>query len=245
MIAPHAVPQNILDVEFKLFGSLTVKQFAYIAGSAFLAILIYFIFNSLPWLAWPLILASVGLGLALALVKINQRTFDIWLTNYITAVMGSQRSIYKKSRKTVDVLEGLQELSKSSGINDTKTKMEESLVSELNLLPLAEERRNKLDIDEETNLRNLKNLFESVNLPSVPVDTSPKKEIEKTLEVQKSQVVETNLKKDELVTINSASNGNTLKNISVKNNINQASSVQKLEKISYMLVGFLALKKNK
>lgn len=159
MIAPHAVPQNILDVEFKLFGSLTVKQFSYIAGFAFAAVIFYFIFGSIPWLAWPLILVSIGLGLALALVKINQRPFDIWLTNYISAVMGSQRSIYKKTRKKVIVLDSLGDT--PANADNTKTdKLSTPKAQELNLDIVVEDRRNVLDIEEAGRLRNLEDLFD-------------------------------------------------------------------------------------
>ena len=165
MIAPHAVPQNILDVEFKLFGSLTVKQFSYIAGAAFVGLIFYFIFNSLPWLMWPLVLVCIGLGIALALVKINQRPFDVWLTNYIIAVLGSQRSIYHKSKKTVSVLDSLGDF---RGIGDEKTVLKTEPVrnSEVTFTINDDDKRNILDIEESSKLGRLNELFNEISITS-------------------------------------------------------------------------------
>ena len=53
------VPQFI-DIEDKIFGPLTFKQFVYLAGGGGLAFLIY---KSVPFmLALPLMLAVIGLG---------------------------------------------------------------------------------------------------------------------------------------------------------------------------------------
>ena len=66
------VPQFI-DIEDKIFGPLTFKQFVYLAGAGGLGFLI---FKSLPLLiALPLILGVLGLGVSLAFVKINNKTF--------------------------------------------------------------------------------------------------------------------------------------------------------------------------
>jgi len=167
MIAPHAVPQNILDVEFKLFGSLTVKQFSYLAGATFAALIFYFIFGSLPWLMWPLILVCIGVGLALALIKINQRPFDVWLTNYILAVMGSQRSIYHKSKKSVNVLDSLN-LGKNDEILDEKlvAKIEEPKSIETSFMKYNDDKRNILDLEETGKLGRLNDLFREMSVPS-------------------------------------------------------------------------------
>jgi len=57
------VPQFI-EVEDKIFGPLTFKQFVYMAGGAGLA---YLLWRVLPFLlAAPLIMGAIGLGAALA-----------------------------------------------------------------------------------------------------------------------------------------------------------------------------------
>ncbi len=99
----HSVPQNIMDVEFKLFGSLTVRQFANLAICIVLAVIFYF-FNIPVIVKWPIIIGLVLLGLGLALVKINGQTFGTWLGNFIASMFTSQRKIWKKSPKVPEIL---------------------------------------------------------------------------------------------------------------------------------------------
>ncbi len=98
----HAVPQNIMDVEFKLFGALSVKQFGYLAGGLLIALSIYF----LPFpsaLRFVLIIIAVILGLFLSLVKINGQYSSIWLANFVVAMFTSQERVWKKTGYVSDV----------------------------------------------------------------------------------------------------------------------------------------------
>jgi len=66
------VPQYI-DVEDKIFGPLTVKQFIYLAGSAGIVFILY---SFLPFFIAILLAAPVAaLGGALAFYKVNNRPF--------------------------------------------------------------------------------------------------------------------------------------------------------------------------
>lgn len=67
------VPQFI-DVEDKVFGPFTLKQFAYIAGAGGLAFIIW-TFISIKFIATLIIIPVSGLFIALAFVKINNRPF--------------------------------------------------------------------------------------------------------------------------------------------------------------------------
>lgn len=70
------VPQFI-EVEDKIFGPLTFKQFVYIAGAAGIS---YMLWRVLPlFLAGPLILAFAGGGAALAFFKYNGQPFILAL----------------------------------------------------------------------------------------------------------------------------------------------------------------------
>jgi hypothetical protein len=70
------VPQFI-EVEDKIFGPLTFKQFVYIAGAAGIS---YMLWRVLPlFLSGPLILAFVGGGAALAFFKYNGQPFILAL----------------------------------------------------------------------------------------------------------------------------------------------------------------------
>lgn len=98
----HAVPQNIMEVEFKLFGALSVKQFAYLAGFLMLALAIYF--TPLPGLLrFVLIVLAVILGIFLSLIKINGQYSSIWLKNFIVAMFTSQERVWKKTGVVPDV----------------------------------------------------------------------------------------------------------------------------------------------
>ncbi len=68
------VPQFI-EVEDKIFGPLTFKQFVYVAGGLGIA---YILWRALPtFLAAPLGLAFAGLGVALAFVQYNGQPFIV------------------------------------------------------------------------------------------------------------------------------------------------------------------------
>jgi hypothetical protein len=90
-----------MDVEFKLFGSLTAKQFGYILGGGVLALLSYFTFKALGsmLLAWIFVFLCVMLGLSLALIRINDQPFEVWLGNFFAAMFTSQKRVWKKEKK--------------------------------------------------------------------------------------------------------------------------------------------------
>lgn len=68
------VPQFI-EVEDKIFGPLTFKQFVYVGGGLGIA---YVLWRALPtFLAAPLGLAFAGLGVALAFVQYNGQPFIV------------------------------------------------------------------------------------------------------------------------------------------------------------------------
>lgn len=66
------VPQFI-DVEDKIFGPLTFKQFVYVAGGAGLCVVIYIFVPTV--LAWPLMALVAGFSLALAFYRVNNKPF--------------------------------------------------------------------------------------------------------------------------------------------------------------------------
>lgn len=68
------VPQ-FTDVEDKIFGPLTLKQFIYIAGGLGLGFLIWRYLP--PFIAIPIALAIVGFAVALAFIKVNKKPLII------------------------------------------------------------------------------------------------------------------------------------------------------------------------
>ena len=91
------VPQFI-EVEDKIFGPLTLKQFIYLAGGAGLSFLVYIFFNNIFLSIIP-ILIIMGISSALAFYKINKKP----LINVVEAAfkyyLGNKLFIWKKVEK--------------------------------------------------------------------------------------------------------------------------------------------------
>lgn len=104
-----------MDVEFKLFGELTIRQFGYVAGGALVAFVCYVSFADIPLIRWPLVVFFGILGIMLAVFKVNDRPFEVWLANFIFALFTSQRRIWKKSAKTPEILRSMSVNSVSKG----------------------------------------------------------------------------------------------------------------------------------
>lgn len=87
------VPQFI-DVEDKLFGPLTFKQFAYLAGGAGI---IFVAYKMLPiYFAVPVILIFASLSLLLTFYKINGQNFIYYLQASIIYASKSKLYIWKQ-----------------------------------------------------------------------------------------------------------------------------------------------------
>jgi hypothetical protein len=99
----HAVPQNIMEVEFKLFGSLTVRQFGYLALAFIIDLVLYF--SPLQDLyKYPLMFIFGFGGIFFALGQINGQPVSIWFGNFITAIFSSQERVWKKTSVTPEIL---------------------------------------------------------------------------------------------------------------------------------------------
>ncbi len=91
------VPQFI-DIEDKVVGNLSFKQFAYLAGGAGLA---YISLKLLPlFLAFFITPVLVGLSLALAFLKINDKPFAHALESFIRYYSKSRLYLWKKQELT-------------------------------------------------------------------------------------------------------------------------------------------------
>lgn len=87
------VPQFI-DIEDKLFGPLTFRQFAYLAGGGGMVFVIY---KLLPlWIGIFLILPIIILALALAFYKINNQPFIYYLQAGITYAITNKLYVWKQ-----------------------------------------------------------------------------------------------------------------------------------------------------
>jgi len=88
------VPQFI-EIEDKIIGPFTLKQFIYLAGGAGIS---FVLFRALPLiLAVPLIAPVIGLSLALAFYKVNDQPFIQVLESMIGYTLGKKLYLWKKS----------------------------------------------------------------------------------------------------------------------------------------------------
>ena len=90
------VPQFI-EVEDKIFGPLTFRQFVYLGGGAGLA---YILYRVLPLLvALPLIVGVAALTVALAFLKYNGRPFILAVENGFFFVMHPRLYLWNNERR--------------------------------------------------------------------------------------------------------------------------------------------------
>lgn len=91
------VPQFI-EVEDKIFGPLTFRQFIYIIGGAGGS---YLVWRLLPvYVSLPLVIAIAGLAVALAFLQLNGRPFIIALESGFYYLLRTKLYLWNNSRKT-------------------------------------------------------------------------------------------------------------------------------------------------
>ena len=97
----HPIPQNILDVEFKLFTKFTLKEFAYLAiGLGFGGLMIYLTVKEIipGILGIPVFIFSSVAGIFLALVPINDQDADTFIKNYLTAITSPTQRVWMNKK---------------------------------------------------------------------------------------------------------------------------------------------------
>lgn len=84
-----------MDIEFKLFGSLTVRQFSYVAVTFILAVVLY-VSPLARVISLPLVILTIVIGLGMAFLTVNEMPFADWFGLFVTNLFTSQRKVYKK-----------------------------------------------------------------------------------------------------------------------------------------------------
>jgi len=92
------VPQFI-EVEDKIFGPLTFKQFIYLAGGAGAVIVLFFYLNNL--LAFLLAIPVGSFALAMAFYKVNNKPFINLVEAFFKYSIGNKLYTWKKEPKKV------------------------------------------------------------------------------------------------------------------------------------------------
>lgn len=93
------VPQ-FLDIEDKIFGPFTFRQFAYLAGGGGLCFVLY---KALPfYISFIPILVIAGFALALAFYKVNNKPFIFVVESGIKYLLTDKLYIWKRRMKEKD-----------------------------------------------------------------------------------------------------------------------------------------------
>ncbi len=92
------VPQFI-EIEDKIFGPLTIKQFVYLAGGGGLSFIVYVLLNNLL-LSFIPIVAIMSLSFALSFYKVNNKSFITIVEAAFKYYLGGKLYIWKKEEKT-------------------------------------------------------------------------------------------------------------------------------------------------
>ena len=107
------VPQFI-NVEDKIFGSLTVRQFVYTVGGAGM---VYIVYNFLPFYLAIFIIAPIALlTLALAFFKPNGKPFVFMLQAALTYAFSSRLYIWRRVPKQITPKDAVKEFSKAESV---------------------------------------------------------------------------------------------------------------------------------
>jgi hypothetical protein len=91
------VPQFI-EVEDKIFGPLTLKQFIYLAGGGGMAFVIYALVNNILFSIIPIIIV-LAISAVLAFYKINNRPFINVMESAFKYFFGGKLYVWKKEEK--------------------------------------------------------------------------------------------------------------------------------------------------
>lgn len=99
----HPIPQDVTGFQFKLIGTMTVKQFGYVAGGAVLAVICWYapgpniFWNILKFSLMPIFALS---GVIVAFVPIEGRPVDVMAASFFHALITPNQYVYiKRGRK--------------------------------------------------------------------------------------------------------------------------------------------------
>ncbi|MCR4283994.1 MAG: PrgI family protein [Parcubacteria group bacterium] len=122
------VPQ-FTEVEDKIFGPLTLKQFIYLAGGGGISFLFYVIFPF--WLTIIFATPVVVFVLALAFYKINNQPFIKVVENAINYNSSSRLYLWKKDKPKNVTVKTTGSINKSSGAGVYAPKLTNSKLKDL------------------------------------------------------------------------------------------------------------------
>lgn len=91
----HGVPQNIMDVEFKVIGDLTMRQFFYLLINGIVAYASFMLVDNAA-VKWLLVVSFALFGLALAFLPFEERGLDAWIINFFKVIYQDNQRVWRK-----------------------------------------------------------------------------------------------------------------------------------------------------
>ena len=162
----HAVPQNIMDVEFKIIGDLTMRQFIYLMVFGAMAYGTFVGINNL--LKWPLVVLLVLMGVGFAFIPLQERGLDEWFINFFKSMYAPTQRVWRKEAEipaalSMENLVVVQQELITLTPTSSRRKLEEFLEHQDFEAPV-----DPLDISEYEYVEKLRNVFQNVT----PVETT-------------------------------------------------------------------------
>lgn len=100
----HPVPRNISSFEFHLIGDMTLRQFGYLAGGAFIGYSIYRL-SPFPQIINIPLAGIFGLaGVAFAFFPIQERPLDKWFVAFLRSIFSPTQYLWHKEENLPDIL---------------------------------------------------------------------------------------------------------------------------------------------
>lgn len=96
----HPIPQDVTGFQFKLIGSMTVKQFGFVAAGVITGFITYYL--PLPGGVFAILfkmgfIPAVGIsGFIIAFLPIDGRPIDVMATNFAKALLAPNQYVYHK-----------------------------------------------------------------------------------------------------------------------------------------------------
>lgn len=100
----HPIPQQVLGVEFKLVGELTLRQFVIVALFGGLAYALFSLPNVNLLIRLPLAAIALLLGVAFGLVPVQEQSLDRWLAYFFRATYSPTRRVWQKIPEPLEFL---------------------------------------------------------------------------------------------------------------------------------------------
>ncbi len=147
------VPQFI-EMEDRIFGRLTLKQFLYLAGGVGASVALY-LYIPFKIVAIILIIPIVAFSLALAFYKINKRPFIDVVQSFFYYFIGDKLYLWKKVNKkpTSELRDQIQQAKSLVSV----PKMSESKLKDLTWSLNIKESLNPVTMEDESESTNIKN----------------------------------------------------------------------------------------